>query len=303
MLDAAAGVPPGLLNEIKHRYGIAVEVESRLEGGYECEVLALASDAGGLVLRVCPAWRTVGELAWAYDLAAHAAASITEAVAPLRGRDGSRVFGFGGRPVAVFPRVAGRPLDRDDADERDQAARLLARLHRVLPAWPAARPRPGSLRQAERLAERDAIAEPEDAALDRFLAARAKDPRVRRVPLHGDVYRGNLLVDGGRLVGLIDWDDSRVGSLEGELAWSVWELAQAPDGDGLDVARAERFLSVYAASGGPAPTELELLIPLIRANLRREVREAARARAAGGMVDEAYVARALRGFNVLGGRA
>jgi len=43
-----------------------------------------------------------------------------------------------------------------------------------------------------------------------------------------------------------------------------------------------------------------VLIPLIRANLRREVREQARARTAGEEPgDDAYVARALRGFNAL----
>jgi|GEM_PF-4399921 len=31
----------------------------RLEGGYECDVLALSSAAGDLVVRVCPAWRTL----------------------------------------------------------------------------------------------------------------------------------------------------------------------------------------------------------------------------------------------------
>ncbi|MFL5541027.1 MAG: phosphotransferase enzyme family protein [Longimicrobiaceae bacterium] len=292
-------IGPSLLDELRRRYGLDAEVAGRLEGGNECDVFVLASDAGERVARVCPPWRTVAELEWAYGLAAYAAGAIPEAVAPLAARDGSRVFALGGRPVAIFPHVAGRHLDRDDAAERDEAARLLARLHQVLPAWPGARPRPGNPHQARLFAGRDAILEPADPDLDRFLAARAADPAVRRVPLHGDFYRGNLLVEGGRITGLIDWDDSRVGSLESELAWSTWELAQAPDG-GLDPGRTARFLEVYVASGGPASPDLAVLVPLIRANLRREVREAARARAAGAVLDDdEYVARALRGFNAL----
>ncbi|MFL5383316.1 MAG: phosphotransferase enzyme family protein [Longimicrobiaceae bacterium] len=288
-----------ILDELRRRYGIDAEVVGRLEGGNECDVFALASDAGELVARVCPAWRTLAELEWAYGLAAHAAVAIPEANAPLAARDGSRVFAHGGRPVAVFHHVPGRHLDRDDASERDEAARLLARLHRVLPAWPGARPRPRNAHFAELEAAEARIAEPADPDLDRFLAERAADPAVRRAPLHGDFYRGNLLVEGGRLMGLIDWDDGRVGSLESELAWSTWELAQAPDG-GLDPDRTARFLEAYAGGGGPASTDLAVLVPLIRANLRREVREGARARAAGEEVDDdEYVARALRGFNAL----
>jgi Ser/Thr protein kinase RdoA (MazF antagonist) len=292
---------PGLLEQLRHRYGIDAEVVERLAGGNECDVLALASGAVGLVARICPPWRTMAELEWAYALAAHAAGEIPEAVAPLAARDGSRVFALGSRPVALFPRVPGRMLDRDDPGERDEAARLLARLHRVLPTWPAARPRPFNARAAGLAAARDAIVEPADPALDRFLSERAADPGVRRVPLHGDFYRGNLMVDAGRITGLIDWDDARVGSLESELAWSTWELAQAPPpGDGLDPVRTACFLEVYVASGGPASPDPAVLVPLIRANLRREVHEAARVRAAGAVPDDdAYVARALRGFNAL----
>ena len=52
-----------LLDELRRRYGIDAEVGESLGGGYECDVFALASDAGELVVRVCPAWRTLGELA------------------------------------------------------------------------------------------------------------------------------------------------------------------------------------------------------------------------------------------------
>jgi len=296
-----AGLLHALLDELRRRYGIDAEVVERLDGGNECDVFALASAAGALVARVCPPWRTLAELEWAYALAAHAAGEIPAAVVPVAARDGSRVFALGPRPVALFPRVPGRMLDRDDPGERDEAARLLARLHRVLPAWRGARQRPGNSHLARLSADRGAIHEPADRELDRFLAERAADPAVRRVPLHGDFYRGNLLVHGGRITGLIDWDDSRVGSLESELAWSTWELAQAPPpGDGLDPGRAARFLRVYVESGGPASPDPAVLVPLVRANLRREVREAARARVAGEVPDDdAYVARALRGFNAL----
>jgi hypothetical protein len=63
--------------------------------------------------------------------------------------------------------------------------------------------------------------------------------------------------------------------------------------------RAARFLADYRESGGPSSPDPAVLVPLIRANLRREVREAARMRAAGAVVDDEYAARALRAFNAL----
>ena len=39
--------------------------------------------------------------------------------------------------------------------------------------------------------------------------------------VHGDFYRGNLLVDDGFIVGLIDWDEARVDDYVTEFAWSI----------------------------------------------------------------------------------
>lgn len=54
--------------------------------------------------------------------------------------------------------------------------------------------------------------------------------RDRLQPLHGDVYRANVLVRDRRLVALVDWDDVLLGKI-------------------LDPAM--RFIDNYAAAGGP----------------------------------------------------
>jgi Ser/Thr protein kinase RdoA (MazF antagonist) len=279
-----------------------------LAGGYECDVALLGtSDGARCVLRVSPSGRSVEELAWAYDLAAYAATRIPETVAPLAATDGSLLFRHQGRPVSVFPFVAGRLLDRESPAELDSAARLLGRLHRVLPEWPTLRPRPGSpdpvlstpdVASAAEL-EQQAAALP-DAQLDDFLTRWRAHPRLPAVPIHADFYRGNLLCSEGRVVGLLDWDDARVSSREYELAWSVWEFAQAPEpGVTLDAGRAARFLTAYEETGPVDVSDRSFVVPLIRAHLRFEVMRAAADRERGRPVDEDYVAREVAAFDAL----
>lgn len=279
-----------------------------LAGGYECDVALLTtSDGERRVLRVSPAARTVDELAWAYELAGYAKLHTTEAVAPLAGRDGSLVFRHGERPVSLFPFVDGQLLDRDHPAQRDAAARLLGRLHRVLPTWPALRPRPNPssprpsaphvASDAELAEQCVVLADPE---LDRFIAAWRANPRLPAAPLHGDFYRGNLLCAGDNVAGLLDWDDAVIGSREYELAWSVWELAQAPAPEvTLDPDRARRFLEAYAETGPVDVSDRGFVIPLIRAHLRFEVWRAGIEEGQGMTVDHDYVARNVAAFEAL----
>jgi Ser/Thr protein kinase RdoA (MazF antagonist) len=300
--------PEPLVADVERRYGLRVSALEPLAGGYECDV-ALLTTVGGerRVLRVSPAARSVQELAWAYDLAGYASLHIPQAVAPLAARDRSRVFTHARRPVSLFPFVDGHLLDREDAAERNAAARLLGRLHRVLPGWPAARPRPDPpshrptaphVASEAELAEQGATLP--DAALDRFIAGWRAGSRLPPAPLHGDFYRGNLLCMDGEVVGLLDWDDALFGSREYELAWTVWELAQAPEpAVTLDSARAMRFLEAYAETGPVDVAERGWVVPLIRAHLRFEVWRAAIEEGQGMQVDHEYIARNVAAFDAL----
>ena len=297
-----------LLAEVERRYGLRVSALEPLAGGYECDV-ALLTTAGGerRVLRVSPAARTVDELAWAYELARYTAGHVPQAVAPLAASDGSLVFRHGDRPVSLFPFVDGRLLDRDHPGERDAAARLLGRLHRVLPTWPGLRPRPDPpsprpsaphLASDAELTDQGAVLPDPD--LDRFIAEWRASPRLPAAPLHADFYRGNLLCADGDVAGLLDWDDAAIGSREYELAWSVWEIAQAPAPEVvLGRERALRFLTAYAETGPVGVTDHGFVIPLIRAHLRFEVWRAGVEERQGMAVDHDYIARNVAAFDAL----
>lgn len=67
------------------------------------------------------------------------------------------------------------------------------------------------------------------------------DAPVSLAPLHGDYYGDNVLMDGGVVTGLLDWEAARVGDPLWDLArTAVAAFADAPDAGA-------RFLAAYAA--------------------------------------------------------
>jgi Ser/Thr protein kinase RdoA (MazF antagonist) len=277
------------------RYGLPLQSRHPLGGGVESTVIRATSTEHDVVIRVSPLWRSPAELTWAFELATYAATKIPEALAPLPATDGSLAFECDGHVVSVFPFVGGARLDRANERERDAAARLLADMHRVLPAWPSARRRPAS-----RGGRPDLVPNVDPPGLaDRTLDAVVTDLSSRFQPAitHGDYYRGNVRCVNHEIVALFDWDDACYWTLENELAWSVWEFAQADDAATLDLDRAGRFLRVYEACGGPVSVrDCSFIIPFIRDDIRTEIREAEAGLAAD---DAAYVARSYAAFDNL----
>jgi Ser/Thr protein kinase RdoA (MazF antagonist) len=131
-----------LQEEIVHRYGLLPVAAVAIHNGDEASVWRVQTTAGPAVVRVGPAWRTTAEVAWVHDLLDYAAHALDVAVAPRPARDGTTAFWWRGRPVALFPFVAGTALNREDTHLRREAARLLARVHDTLRRWPDLRPRP-----------------------------------------------------------------------------------------------------------------------------------------------------------------
>jgi Ser/Thr protein kinase RdoA (MazF antagonist) len=284
-----------VLRAVELQYRLQLGDVEALEGGVESQVIKVRGSTGPVVVRVAPRWRSLGELTWAYELAAYAATRIPAALAPMRAEDGSLAIRHDDRVVSVFPFVHGSPLDRTNGRERDSAAALLARLHRVLPLWDHARPRPPSGPGAPTL--RPDVEPPglTDRALDTVVGRFAA--RFAPALTHGDYYRGNVRCVDHEIVALFDWDDACYWTLENELAWSVWEFAQADKAPTLDVDRAEQFLRTYAAHGGPVSlSDRSFIVPFIRDDIRTDIREAAALAEAGIASDPGYVERSNAAF-------
>jgi Ser/Thr protein kinase RdoA (MazF antagonist) len=240
---------------VRTEWGLPGGTAERLTGGEE----SAAYRVGGVVVRLGPVGRGTEVMEWCHQLAQQA--GVREAVAPLAATSGATVVRVNGRPVSVWPLVPGRWLDLDSAQEVEQAARLLARLHRALRGVQLpARPELSFL-------EPTASSLLQDDQLDRWLAEFAQ--RAARQPLHGDYYRGNLLYHRGKITGLIDWDEAWLGAPEIELAGAAREFG---DHWSTDLTRAKQFIDWYQDEGGTAePMDDETLVQLIRHRLRAEV--------------------------------
>ncbi|MFI2180827.1 phosphotransferase enzyme family protein [Streptomyces buecherae] len=258
----------------------------RLYGGeesaaYHVNDTSAAGSPRAVVVRVGPRRRTSEEAEWCHAVARCAArGGLAEAVVPLRTADGRTVVRAEGRPVSLWPYVEGGWADERDARQAEQAARLLARLHRalsgaVVPGRPVVADLTVGLRGEVAYAH-PALRDPE---LDAWLAAFSRGAR-REHPLHGDYYHGNLLVDAhGRLVAVLDWDEALVAPPEVELAGAALEFA-GEFGD--DWAACRRFVDAYLAEGGTVEKLDDTdMAQLMRHRLRREAAAYASAVARG----------------------
>lgn len=235
-------------------WGVADGRDERLFGGEESAAYRL----GDHVVRIGPSTRPDAEAEWCHALARHAAAAAPEAVAPLPAPGGATVLRVAGRPVSVWPYVAGA---WPDTELRTQAAVLLARLHRALAtARPGPRPIPAFVEHGLDGTPQEHLPDPE---LDRWLADFHRTHATQ--PLHGDYYAGNTLARNGRITAVLDWDEAYIGAPEMELASAALEW-----GDD-DPALGAEFVDAYLAEGGTAgPLDQVTLAQLTRHRLRRE---------------------------------
>jgi Ser/Thr protein kinase RdoA (MazF antagonist) len=243
-----------LRREVAAAFGVPAGKAVRLHGGEESAAYRIAD----LVVRIAPQWRTDAETRWFAQLAAHAAAAAPEVVAPVAARDGDFVVRAAGRPVTVWPFVAGMWPDKDEPAFRGQAAQLLVRVHAALadapmPAQPVT-PMPEGPGEDLR-----------DPELDAWLAERALGEIQ---PLHGDFYRGNALAVGGRITALLDWDDACVGPTAKDAAEGAWEWGGCLDTGVVD--GAQEFLAAYAEAGGAVVDDVTFR-QYARARMRGEI--------------------------------
>lgn len=283
-----------IVGTIRRDWGLALTAPERAERLYGGEESA-AYRIGRHVVRVGPSWRASAEMEWCHALAAAAATRVPEIIAPCRTKSGSTVVRVARRPITVWPFVDGSWGDDGDLQQRKNAADLLARLHRALAHVSCAAPPPRSAPRAE-------APDLRDVDLDAWLTDFDGQHPVQQ-PLHGDFYAGNVLVRGGRIVGLLDWDEALLGPPERELAWAAWEWGDGLSTLGSDLEVILTFVADYVAAGGPAlPIDEQTLRQLVRQRLRREVEYARATHDLGAALnhdDREYEARQLQAFRVL----
>ncbi len=235
----------------------------RLSGGANMESWRFGAGDNLCVLRRAPsaemmAGRALDHQGEAALIRAAYAAGVTapEVLVELQPADGLG-SGFIMRALPGTPDPAAILASSDPALLLDDLARELAAIHRV-PAvgLPAPLMETGAA-LADLRARFMAYGgdRPVLALALRWLEANLPSPTKPKL-LHGDFRLGNLLVEHGRLTGVLDWELAHLGDFHEDLAFgcmTVWRFAR-PDRPGFGLGTIDALIGAYTAHGG-APVD------------------------------------------------
>jgi aminoglycoside phosphotransferase (APT) family kinase protein len=255
-----------LARVVLDRFGVSL---ADADGGWQGEESVGwrgSSDDGDRFVQRFPAWRAVEDLSWCDSVAAVASTAAPACVHAIASKEGHVAVRTAEGPVMVFPSIEGpHPAG---GEIREQAAEVLASMHRgIVSTWSGS----GRPRSAARYSSKDPADPLVDPELDRW--ERSVDGRGAAFPIHGDFYGGNLLVAADHVAGVIDWSDAHLSPFEREVGWATWEFCQNDAGDDLIDEHAEAFLRIYEERGGPADVGAPFdPMPWIRRRLRAEAR-------------------------------
>jgi Ser/Thr protein kinase RdoA (MazF antagonist) len=261
------GKPPivELLRILEQRYDLgALQLRGRLEGGYANDVYLIEAAGEPYVLRVKHPPVHPESIAWEHQLLERVALEIVPT--PIRAKDDSTFFVDRGLAVSVLPYVPGRPATPTDGPA---VAAALGRFHAAASAVdfeqrPTFRPLAQITWPAARLPSHLAHCLPRLENARRWAIAWTQGAAAPTAPIHGDFFPGNVLVDGGRVTALLDWEEARVDWPAIDVAAGVWHFAVE------DGRRGDRFLAAYADAGG-FPPDRAVLTPLVRVKRVLEV--------------------------------
>jgi homoserine kinase type II len=258
--------------------GFEVGALVRLDGiasGIENSNFFLTTTGGDFVLTIFEKLTPI-ELPFYLDLTAHLAAGGIPCPGPIVDRAGRNFSMLKGKPAAIVRRLAGRSHMAPSGADRAQVAAMLARMH---------------LAGADFIEYQDnprgphwwAVTAPQvmpflDASsatlLESELAFQAshRHDRLPRGPVHADLFRDNVLFDGGSLGGFIDFYFAGFDCLLFDVAVCVndWCIArEGADAGELQAAEVREFLAAYDAVRPFTPEERAAWDVMLRAGALR----------------------------------
>ncbi|MBC04059.1 MAG: aminotransferase [Phycisphaerae bacterium] len=247
--------------------------------GENLNLLVEAPDESLMVLRIATDPSADVDLETAMlERLAEAELPVPEIVPTVDGRADLSVTIRGRDARARVHRFLGGTAWRDATVTRKAGIHIgtsLARIHAALDGFDP----PGGRRThdwdlGDSIRHRDRIPLVEDAARRRILEmvmqeqAAIVTPTLRTVAagmLHGDANDENLLLDGDRVVGILDLGDALHGALVQDLGITLAYAAQHPDAGDLDLAAA--VVEGYHAIRPLDADERRVLFPLLRSRL------------------------------------
>jgi len=242
--DELAGfLKPYALGEVMHFAGI--------RDGIENSNFYLTTAKSGVVAEhVLTLFETMpaAALDWYLALMAFLSAQDVPCAAPRLKRDGEALGELRGKPAAVFHRLAGKSLSQPNSEACAAVGTLLARMHVAGARFERHQPDPRGARWRDETARSlfPALDEPSATLLSEELALQRTTPlgSLPQGVIHADLFRDNVLFDGNRLCGAIDFYYACHGALLYDLAITVidWCLMDRPE---LEVTAARVLVMAY----------------------------------------------------------
>ena len=242
----------------RYRCGALVAFEGIGEG-IENTNYFVDTRRGSYVLTIFE-WLAHDELPYFLELMAHLADAGLPCPHPVADARGDCLQRLKDKPATLITRLRGRTVAAADAGHCEQVGGALARLHEAARTFRRRRPNGRDLdwfnEQQRRLAPR--LSDDERALLRSEIAHQAQAARAwKALPhgtIHADLFRDNVLFDGDRLSGLIDFYYACEGCLLYDVAVAVNDWCRRDDG-GVHRERYVALLRGYRERRAPTPAE------------------------------------------------
>ena len=186
-----------------------------------------------------------------------------------RAQDGLAVGELAGLPALLQPRLAGRHVAQPNPHHCQAVGELLARLHLATRAEMIERPSDRGLDWMLAEGPLQALRLDDDgrqllkAALAEIVQLRPRLAHLPQANLHGDLFHDNVLFDGNRLSGVIDFYNACSGPMLYDLAIAANDWCVEPGGQ-FDHHRLNALLAGYAALRPFSAAEAELWPAMLR---------------------------------------
>jgi len=255
-------VATGQLIDIARKYDLGAVRETRLcSPGLINSNYEVRTSKGSYLIRVYAAHRKREHIEFELSVLRYLSARGFPCQRPVHTRSGECIGSLGENLFGVFTFLPGEILEQDQLSDSlcRQMGKLYARMQRLLRGFApdGAKPDAGYPLIKDQVAGirsvfRDKGVPETERALFESLWSEVS-PRFRetgRTVVHGDLHYGNVLCQGDRITGIIDFDDAFMGSPLLDLALVAMEFSAQKDNT-IDFPMMSAFLEAYAEDGLP----------------------------------------------------
>lgn len=253
------------------RYGLGRVIACKgIAEGVENSNYLLAMETGTYILTLYEKRVAAEDLPFFLSLMEHLAARGVPCPVPVCAIDGTSLHMLAGRPAAVVTFLPGLWPRRPSVNQCAAVGASLARLHRAAADFPGARPNALSLPGWRALLAEclcgHAIVAPElaDELEGELALLQATWPEaLARGIIHADLFPDNVLFDGERLTGIIDFYFACHDLLAYDLAICLNAWCFERDGS-FNITKARRMLGAYREQRALSAEEIDALPLLAR---------------------------------------